>query len=261
MYSDRTRGGRPTGCAVDLDEVRVTDAYEVLYKGSPPLEGTKIGQGAYGRVFRLSYFTDSAKLTLKQQNMDDEVLESMRVAESLRDCALVDFKSMNIEDLEIWTLMEAMDRDCSKMQYARRRRTAEDYAAFLRRLRDCLFRQNASFTDMKLNNTAVKRCGRKDAFRLIDLDGINAEISTLPAIAKYATECETPEEKRIQTSYAFAVTAMLYEKRPNASRPFYWNGLAPLRERIRLLQTHMDTTPTPGVASLIADALKAVEAL
>ena len=93
---------------------------------------------------------------------------------------------------------------------------------------------------------------------MIDLDGIDATISTLPAIAKWATECDTPKEKRIQSIYAFAVTAMLYEKRPSAARPFYWNELAPLNERVRILKFHMDVTPTRGVASLIEDALEAV---
>ena len=262
MFTDRTRGGVPTKCTVNLDEVEVTDNYQIWYKGSPPLGIKTIGQGAYGMVLELSYFTDSAKLSVKKQRVSEDVLENLRVAESLRDCALVDFKSWNIEDLDkIFTVMEAMESDCSKMLYNRRRETSNDYAAFLQRLRDCLFRENASFTDMKLDNTAVKRCLGSDKFRLIDLDGINAHISTLPAVPRFATRCNTPEDKRIQTTYAFAVTAMLYEKRTTTVWPFYFNNLAPLPERVRTLESHMAMTPTPGVANLIRDALEAVRGL
>lgn len=262
MYTDRTRGGRATECAtVDLDDAHVSDDRVVLYKGTRPLSEEVVGRGAYGEVVKLRYFTDGARLTLKRQQANWVVLANLRVAEALEGCGLTDFKSMRVDD-EVWTLMEALDSDCSRMAYSQRRTHADEYAAFLTSLRDCLLHQGASFTDMKLQNTAVKRCARgKVAFRLIDLDGIDDSISTYPAVASFATNCSTAEEKRVQTYWSFAVTAMLFEqRRPSAARPFYFNTLAPMRDRRNALMQHYSNTPTSGVASLILDAVDVVEA-
>lgn len=251
MYTDRTHGGKPTPCAagVDLDDLRVSEDYAVEYKGAEPTEIETIGGGTFGVVHRLTY-ADGAAVMLKQQDVTDAALANLRAAEALKECDLVDFRSVNVEDLQIWTMMEALEKACNQMSMSRRRRDADRFAAFMERTLACLVEHQASFSDMKLGNVAVRACA-VDRFRLIDLDGINSSISTFPGVAAWATGCWEAEDRRVQTEYAFGVTAMLFELPQSASAPFLWATLAPLSTRRRLLDEHAEQTSTPGVARLI----------
>ena len=259
---DRTRGGRPTPCYMeaDLDQLVITEDLKVLYKGRKPRKMEQIGEGGYGTVFMLRY-SDGSKFILKKQAVDEEALTNLKTAEGLRDCDLVEFKAVNIDDRQIWTLMEVMEKDVFSMKLERRMRDAQDFAIFMRRTLQCLLSHNASFTDMKPKNVAVKACKPKDSFRLIDLDGINGVVSSIPAIPKFTTECDTPEEQRMQTIYAFAVTAMFFElERPLTM--FYYYDLAPFRKRMRVMLDHLRRTKVPQVAMLILDVdFKTLESL
>jgi hypothetical protein len=254
-FKDRTRGGQPTPCSrgANLDDLTVTDFLETLYKGKPHTKITYLSEGGYGKVYLLE-FEGGVKFVMKQQDTEDEALENLKTAQGLRDCALVDFKSMNVDDHEIWTWMEVMEKDVDSMAFSRRKKDVCDYANFLRRTLQCLISHNASFTDMKPKNVAVKSCTPVDAdnFRLIDLDGINGVVSSLPAIEKWAGDCSEPEEQMLQTKYSFAVCAMFFELKDQIDT-FYYNNLAPLEERMRILHEHAATTKSPGVAMLIED--------
>ena len=261
---DRRRGGRPTPCYMeaDLDQLVVTDKLRVLYKGKKPTDMEQIGEGGYGTVFMLQY-ADGTEFIMMKLAADEEALTNLKTAEGLRDCDLVEFKAVNINDREIWTLMEVMEKDVFSMKLNRRKRDARDFAIFMRRTLQCLLREPhaASFTDMKPRNVAVKACKPKDSFRLIDLDGINGVVSSIPAIPKFTSECETPEEQRMQTVYAFAVTAMFFELESPVSM-FYYYDLAPFPKRMRFMLDHLGRTKVPEVAMLIMDVdFKTLEAL
>ena len=255
VFTDRTRGGQPTPCSrgASLDDLTVTDMLETLYKGKPAINTSYLSEGGYGTVFLLE-FEGGVKFCLKQQEVEEEALENLKTAEGLRDCALVDFKSMNVDDDQIWTWMEVMEKDVSDMVFSRRKKSICEFASFLRRTVACLISHGASFTDMKPKNVSVKSCTAVDSdnFRLIDLDGINGAVSSLPAITKWTGDCSEPEEQMLQTKYSFAVVAMFFELEDDA-RMFYYDALAPLQERKRILYEHAARTKSAGVAMLIED--------
>lgn len=281
IFNSQRRGGRGTRCAVDLRDVSI-HGDKVLYKGQPPdADSSIVGQGAYGEVYKLFYtqrgrgrrsrqWPDKswkstgrapkavATLIVKIQDLTGEAARNLEAARALKECALVDFKSVKV-DGKLWTIMESMDHDAAGTNFKRRQATTDAYASFLERLRRCLFESGASFTDMKLQNTGVKECEGRDVWRLLDLDGVNTRVSTYPMYSGGMPS--TPAEKMQQTIYAFAVTAMLYEQvNPIAAGvPFYWNNLEPLETRVRLLTAHMETTRSAPVRRLIADALAAIE--
>lgn len=109
-FQDRTRGGRPTPCFMnaDLDKLTIEDDLTILYKGKRPTSLKSIGRGGYGEIFRLVY-ADGAKFILKKQQTDDEALDNLDTAEGLRDCDLVEFKSVNVDDQQICVYPAALD--------------------------------------------------------------------------------------------------------------------------------------------------------
>ena len=250
-YRDRTRGGTATACGkgVDLDQA-ILSGGTVKYKGRRPQRTRRIGRGSFG-VVSLYTYADGTQFTVKKQQAEWDAIENLPVAESLKACGLVDFKAVvDTRGSLIWTFMEYMTSDCRAMPLLQRRLHAPEFAKFLLRTLNCLLAANAGFCDMKLGNCAVKTCEPIE-FRLIDIDGVNGDISTYPAVAQWASECELPEEKRLQTRYAFAVAAMMFEQPNDVFRPFYHDSLAPIEERMRLLQAHASATTTDDVYRMI----------
>lgn len=147
--------------------------------------------------------------------------------------------------------MEVMQKDVYSMNHKRRLRDSVDFAKFMRRTLECLLSHNASFTDMKPKNVAVKNCAPKDSFRLIDLDGINGTVSSMPAIEKWTGLCATPEEQKLQTQYAFAVTAMFFELPAPLPMFYHGPGLETLQFRKDVMIEHLRKTKNAYVAMLI----------
>ena len=79
----------------------------------------------------------------------------------------------------------------------------------------CLFRNGATFTDMKPENVGFKQINGVYQFTLLDLDGLNDNISTYPMTARMSLEFsplggfQTGEQKMSQTAYAVEVTKLL----------------------------------------------------
>jgi hypothetical protein len=258
-YTDRTWGGSATSCSggVDLKDVTLDKTRGVLYRGHRAVRSRQIGKGSFGTVTLLTFpRTDEAvmpAIMVKKQVATHEALANLKVAESLRDCRLVDFTSVMEDKRRIWTFMEHMGGDCRKMPLARRKQHAAAFAQFLEDTLNCLLGSGASFGDMKLANCAFRECASGPEFRLIDVDGVNSDYATFPAYPEWQDDCTDPADRAAETRYAFAVTAMLFERDNDAYKPFYWRRMASPMMRRALLLAHADRTPTPKIRSLIMD--------
>ena len=255
-YRDRTRGGIPTACngEVDLDLTELRGG-TIMYKGRRPTRTRRIGKGSYG-VVSLYTYPDGAQLTVKKQPAEWDAIDNMPIAESLRSCELVDFKAIvDRTSAQIWTIMEHLTSDCRAIPESKRREYAPEFASFLLRTLDCLLASGASFCDMKLGNVAYKMCQGKPTFKLIDLDGLgpSGAVSTYPAVAKWAAECDSPQEQQLQTRYAFGIAAMMFEQPNSAYPPFYHDGLASIEDRLKILRRHAEATLTTDVYKMIEE--------
>jgi hypothetical protein len=239
---------------VDLKDVTLDKTRGVLYMGHPAVYSRQIGKGSFGSVslltFRQTKETVAPAIIVKKQAATDEVLANLKVAESLRDCGLVDFKSASYKSASyIWTFMEHMSGDCRTMPLSRRKVHAAAFAQFLDDTLNCLLGLGASFGDMKLLNCAFRQCASGPEFRLIDVDGVNSDYASFPAFSDWESNCTDPADQAAQTRYAFGVTALLFEQNNDAYKPFYWQAAS----REALLLAHADRTPTPKIRSLIMD--------
>jgi hypothetical protein len=288
VYRDRTLGGGvPTLCIgnVKLSKLTIdTDAWVgsgtelwlksgaiLLYESNAPSSCAKVGKGAYGDVYVVSY-PSSGSIILKDQGRTPAVVENMRVAVQLKACNLVHFRFFEIDGIDtyrvperLWTAMEKMTDDCSKLSSAQRDTVAPDFGSFVKETLECLLAHGGSFPDMKLQNCGYKYCADSLAtgsfpyrteFRLIDLDGINGTVATFP-ISDSLTINIPDNQKPNATRYAFAVTAALFVlNEPAVNNMFYYTRnpsmrLAPTWERQKVLEAAV-----PRVPGVIADLIK-----
>ena len=279
-YRDRTLGGGvPTSCigAVKLSKLSVDTNSSVtlttkpwtlggarlLYNGTAPSSCTRVGRGAYGEVYKVSY-PSVGSIVLKDQVRTAETVANLRVAASLKACNLVQFRFFQIDGPDVnknpqrlWTAMEMMTDDCSHLSGPQRADLAGEFGRFVIATLDCLLKNGGTFTDMKLQNCAYAYCAGppgtaafRAEFRLIDLDGINGTVATFPISDKLTLNIGD-DDKIMATQYAFAVTAALFVLNDrHVDQMFYFTRLASKAKRRKVLETALSVVP-PEIAALI----------
>ena len=179
-----------------------------------------IARGAYGRVMMAVADTGPA-FTIKIQERTPEALKGLQTAMKLQHCNLVSFRPFDLtsdsESPLLATCMELMGGDCSKLGFGNSDRGAarKKFVNFLDDLKACLFEYGATFTDMKPENVGFKQTNGVYQFTLLDLDGLNDNISTYPMTARMLRKFgpvlgfTTRQQKMSQTAYAVEVTKLL----------------------------------------------------
>ena len=247
----------------DLDQVHFKHVngeakFEYVAANATYSEKTRkeIGSGFYGNVFLITFDDpQDSQITFKIQKNNPDHADALGVAKSLRKCNLVDFRHHEVND-KLYTIMEHL-KGGNTLKWKSSpflkdpNGLVEHFANFLYMTENCLFDHNATFPDMKPGNVGYTYCnkqffnhlpdsgeqyfttdGVEDAltFRLIDLDGINTEISTYPAIKIFKDQCYFPLQKQLQTAYSFAVTTLIvnekiHRTKSDFSSTFEWETI------------------------------------
>ena len=207
--------------------------YALVYDGHElfPSNEDEVAEGGYGKIYKLKI--NGLVFVCKRQRQTPTAVEALRVAENLQDCNLVEFVAFDVPPApnwfhrsapprRLWTVMEQLTNDCSNISYADRKPTVPKFCNFIERTLHCLGESSASFPDMKLENCGIAQCGPEGQveFRLIDLDGINSEVASLPITYKM----RFPDNPWHATRYAFAVTAVLYFTSRDQDRAGWYHG-------------------------------------
>lgn len=274
------RGGSATTCAArptspeerrDLDKFSVgpgekhsiraatgrktVQDYALYYDGNWVINDRKVAKGGYGTIYKVTPLGMRVSFLCKRQEKTDTAVEALRVAATLRDCDLVEFVTFDIppaplkqfgntKKRRLWTIMEQLTDDCSKMEYSERKPLMGKFCDFLERTLQCLGDSSATFPDMKLENIGIKRCRDDVNFRLIDLDGINSSVASLPI----TYEQRFPDNPWHATRYAFAVTAAMFSLKDNYNsrkRWYHW-ALGEPERRIQYFKVILGYRVKPG---------------
>ena len=149
------------------------------------------------------------------------------VAEELKKCDLVNFKTMSVDnrqreykldngepfEFDRATFMEKLDGNCFTLLQLMereipsiRRDLRHSFMSFLVKLLNCLVEHQVTYVDMRLEN--IGYCRKNSIhFRLIDLDGINSDKITYPL--KYSESNKRPMPL-FKMHYAFVITALSF---------------------------------------------------
>ena len=188
----------------------------------------QLGSGRSGTVFQArvnDFKSNIAPFVVKVQPNEEQVKERLKAAEPLQRCGGVSFRTFELEfdspDTSsrhdfLATFMDRCEADCSELVLSKDRHMLA-FSDFLNTLNKCLRDHGLTFTDMKPHNVGYLYTAQTDTytFRLLDLDGTNAKVSTYPATANWVIEfkeeskCSQDDQMLYQTVFASAITKMM----------------------------------------------------